>query len=289
MLKAVKDRVWAFDLEWIPDPLAGQILYDLPETSSARETMQRMWQEGGASEEDPTPFLKLIRCRIVSIAALTRQVRKDGEVVLNLTSLPHDPDDAKSRREAEVIGPFMDAIGEQRPQLVGYNSLGSDLKILVQRGVVLGLRAPGFCERPNKPWEGIDYFARGSDWNIDLQDMLGGFGKSVPSLHEFAVQSGIPGKMEVDGNQVAALWLDGDHRKIVQYNEFDAVTTYLVWLRVAHFSGHFSDHQYEDEQKRVRDLLNEECKRPERAHLMAYQEEWERLQNLVLARQDPTG
>ena len=36
-----------------------------------------------------------------------------------------------------------------------------------ERTVVGISSAPGFCARPDKPWEGIDYFARGSDWNID--------------------------------------------------------------------------------------------------------------------------
>jgi len=40
------------------------------------------------------------------------------------------------------------------------------------------------------------------------------------------------GKMDVDGEEVAFLWLDGKLNEIVAYNEFDALTTYLVWLRV---------------------------------------------------------
>ncbi len=40
------------------------------------------------------------------------------------------------------------------------------------------------------------------------------------------------GKMNVDGEGVAFLWLDGKLNEIVAYNEFDALTTYLVWLRV---------------------------------------------------------
>ena len=31
MFKTVKNRVWAFDAEWIPDPVAGRLLYDLPD------------------------------------------------------------------------------------------------------------------------------------------------------------------------------------------------------------------------------------------------------------------
>jgi predicted PolB exonuclease-like 3'-5' exonuclease len=278
LLKNVKDRVWAFDAEWVPDPLAGRLLYDIPDSvSEPEEILNVMWQEGGASEEDPTPFLKTVLCRLVSIAAIERRVQGGGEVVLQLLSLPHDPENEAQSAEAVILGRFLESLGTHRPQLVGFNSIDSDLRIMVQRGVVLGLRAAGFCSRPDKPWEGIDYFARGSDWNVDLKEILGGFGRGVPSLHEAATLSGIPGKMDVDGNQVARLWLQGDLRQIVQYNEFDALTTYLLWLRVAYFAGHFDDEQYAAEQQLVEQLIEVQSAKPERAHLKQYADEWIRL------------
>ncbi|MCP4901398.1 MAG: 3'-5' exonuclease [bacterium] len=284
MIKNVQRRVWAFDMEWIPDPLAGRLLLDIgPEIEDPATIMQQMWEAGGATEEDPTPFLKTIRCRIVSVAAIERLERPGGEAVLRLMSLPHDPSDPIEASETHLVQTFVNALGEHRPQLVGYNSIGSDLKILVQRGLVLGVEAAGFCERPGKPWEGVDYFARGSDWNIDLQDMVGGWGKVIPSLHEIAVQSGIPGKMEVDGNQVAQLWLEGKLDEIIQYNEFDAITTYLVWLRLAHFAGHFSSDEYTVEQQRVWDLVSQLSETEERRHLAKYLEEWQRLGDLIAA------
>ncbi len=285
MIKNVKPLVWAFDAEWIPDPLAGRLLYDVPEDgSSPEQIMQIMWQAGGATEEDPTPFLKTALCRIVSVAAVQRKMHRDGTVSLTLTSLPHDPEDDEQALEANVVGKFLEALGSHRPQLVGFNSQNSDLKILVQRALILGLEAAGFCERPDKPWEGIDYFARGSDWNIDLKEILGGWGKAVPSLHEVAVQCGIPGKMDVDGNQVARLWLDGERRKIVEYNEFDALTTYLVWLRLAHLAGHFDRATYAAEQQLVENLIRREIADASRPHLSKYLDEWTRLRSLIAER-----
>jgi predicted PolB exonuclease-like 3'-5' exonuclease len=282
VIKHVHSRVWAFDVEWIPDPLAGRLLYDIPESVSDPEAiMQAMWREGGASEDDPSPFLKTVLCRVVSVAVLERSV-DSGQVELRLKSLPRNPESPEEASEASVIGTFLDALGARQPQLVGFNSISSDLRILVQRGLILGLGAGGFCKRPNKPWEGVDYFARGSDFNVDLKDILGGWGqKVVPSLHEIAVQSGIPGKMDIDGNQVARLWLEGELEKIVQYNEFDALTTYLVWLRLAHFAGHFTEAGYAEEQQRVRDLLESESKRPDGTHLRRYLEEWDRLHTVT--------
>ncbi len=282
MIKDVKPLVWAFDAEWVPDPLAGHLVYGVPqEVESSEEVMRHMWEAGGATEEDPTPFLKTAMCRIVSVAAVQRKAKPDRTVTLSLTSLPHDPDDETQTHEAHIISAFLDALGSLRPQLVGFNSQNSDIKILIQRGLINGIEAAGFCRRPEKPWEGVDYFARASDWNVDLKEIVGGWGKTVPSLHEIAVQSGIPGKMEVDGNQVAQLWLDGEWRRIVEYNEYDALTTYLVWLRLAHFAGHFDDLQYADEQQRVERLLEDEIANGSRPHLSAYLEEWQRLRAAI--------
>lgn len=281
MIKNVMKRVWAFDIEWIPDPIAGRILYDLSEDTRVEDVMKVMWERGGATEEDPTPFLKTAVCRVVSVAALERREQPDGSVRLSLMSLPHDIGNPEEVVEASVVGTFLDALGKNRPQLVGFNSLQSDLKILIQRGLILGLAAPAFCERPAKPWEGIDYFARGSDWNVDLKEIVGGWGLASPSLHEIAVQSGIPGKMGVDGNDVAPLWLEGRLDRIVRYNECDALTTYLVWLRLAHFAGFFDGREYLREQELVADLLQSEIAKGGREHLEEYLEAWNRLRNLL--------
>jgi predicted PolB exonuclease-like 3'-5' exonuclease len=96
-------------------------------------------------------------------------------------------------------------------------------------------------------------------------------------LHELATLSGIPGKIEVDGKRIAELWLEGAFQRIVQYNECDALTTYLVWLRMAHFGGFFTKETYREEQERVRSLLSEKARSPAQEHLLAYQEAWDRL------------
>ena len=80
---------------------------------------------------------------------------------------------------AQTLG---QTVGEKRPQIVGFNSTNADLPIITQRAIVHGLRAPGFGERPNKPWEGADYFdSRNSDYNVDLCPMLGRFSQTPNS------------------------------------------------------------------------------------------------------------
>ena len=281
MFKTIKNRVWAFDAEWIPDPLAGKMLYGLPQDMPAKDVFEVMWKKGGATEEDPMPYLKTVVCRIVSIAAVERY-KDDSGVKLHLLSLPRDSKDPEQTSEQNVVGTFLNKTGEYKPQLVGFNSASADLKAMIQRSVVLGLSIPEFCKRPNKPWEGDDYFdSRNSEASVDLKDVLGGWGKATPSLNEIATLSGIPGKMDVDGQQVASLWLDGNLKKIIEYNEFDALTTYLVWLRVAHFGGHFTTEQYKQEQQLVRGLIDREVAENGKVHLEDFIGEWDRLKGIA--------
>jgi len=273
MFKTIGKSVWAFDLEWVPDPLAAKRLGLVDENALDAEAMKALWARTGATESDPRPFVKTVLSRIISISAVKRETLANGTVTLSLTSLPRPGD---GMDEKSLLSSFFTAIGRTKPQLVGFNSGGSDLKILVQRGIALGVSAPGFGQRPNKPWEGYDYWAaHGSDGHIDLADIVGGWGKAMPSLHEIAILSGIPGKLGVSGDEVAPMYLAGDIAGIVAYNECDALTTYLLWLRVAHFGGFYASDQYLEEQRRVVKLLTSLSR--DKPQLKKFTEEWQRL------------
>jgi hypothetical protein len=255
MYKFIADNVVVFDIEWVPDPASGRRIYRLPDTASDDEVLEVMWKEGGATPEDPCPYLKTVMCRIVSIAAVVRK-KVRGDVRLELVSLPGLHDGVQP--EGEIIRRFLEAVGNLGAQLVGFNSSNADLPILFQRALASRVTAPTFCHRPDKPWEGADYFARYSDFNIDLKNELGGFGKAAPSLNELAASLGIPGKLGTDGADVIKLWRSGDIRKIVEYNQFDALSTYLVWLRSAYFSGRLTENAFVHEEQLLESLLNQE-------------------------------
>ncbi len=281
MFKNLFDTVWAFDIEWVPDQLAGRLLYDLPDGDlDEREILERMWKEGGASEDDPRPYLKTVVCRVISIAAVQRKQDRDG-VRLALMTLPREVSDPDLTSERYILDTFLNAVGRYQPQLVGYNSYDADLKILIQRAIVHGVSAPEFNTRPDKPWEGNDYHVRGQDCHVDIKQVVSGWGKGTPSLNELATLSGIPGKFDMDGDAVAASWLTGDYQKIVDYNECDAVTTYLLFLRVALFGGKISPTEYDQEVGLVRDLLEREAATSHKAHFIRYLEKWDRLQEII--------
>jgi predicted PolB exonuclease-like 3'-5' exonuclease len=154
MFKTVAHEVWAFDAEWVPDPVAGRVLYELSDALTDREVAEEMWQRNGATEDDPMPYLKTILCRVVSIAAIIRRVAPDGEVKLFLHALPEHIESAADGDEAVLLSRFLTGVGQRKPQLVGFNSHAADLKIFIQRSIVQGIALPAFCARPDKPWRG---------------------------------------------------------------------------------------------------------------------------------------
>ncbi len=279
MFKSVHHKVWAFDVEWVPDPVAGRLVYDLPEDMTDADVMEEMWKKGGATEQDPRPFLKTVLCRVVSISMVARTFSQDDGATVRLLSLPQVGESSEEKKlETHIVGTFLEAVGRDKPQVVGYNSVRADLRILVQRAVTNGLSVPSFARRPDKPWEGADYFSAASDWNVDMMTIVGG-NRSTPSLNELARLSGIPGKMGFDGNEVAPMWLEGGTDDIVRYNEFDALTTYLLWLRFAHFGGFLDSGEYEKEQELVREMIATEAALG-RSHLERYIKEWNRLSGI---------
>ncbi len=99
MFKNIKKQLWAFDAEWIPDPHSGRILYKLPDSMPDAEVMEEMWKQGGATEENPQPYLKTVQCRLVSISMVQRQVNDKGQIKLDLLSLPRTADEEIGERE----------------------------------------------------------------------------------------------------------------------------------------------------------------------------------------------
>ena len=78
-----------------------------------------MWEEGGADEENPMPYLKTTICRVISIAAVVRADKGNGEVSLSLTALPHIVAHPEHTSEAEILSRFLNAVGEKNLNWLG--------------------------------------------------------------------------------------------------------------------------------------------------------------------------
>lgn len=283
MFKLVQPQLLSFDIEWVPDPMAGEILHDIKHNppQSYADSFQALWNDAGADADNPKPYIKTALCRIVSIAGIYREATSNN-VSLKLISLPADPEDKDKWTERHIIATFLKAVGSRKPQIVGFNSHNADVPIIIERSIVHGLAGFGFGKRPEKPWEGTDYFSAHSDFNIDLAPILGRWA-NTPKLNEIASLSGIPGKIDVSGESVSQLWLEGKLKEIINYNEFDAFTTHLLWARMAHFAELLSDAEYEQEQLLVRKLLASEIDGG-KIHLRNYVAEWDRLSEIIKRR-----
>jgi 3'-5' exonuclease len=281
MLKnSVQKLVVFFDMEWVPDAAGARRLFDLPADTPELEAMERLWKTASKydAEHNPRPFIKYLYSRIVSIAFLSRKVayRDDEKIVeYSLHSLPELPVQVTDVDEAAMIERFLYILGKRCPQLVGYNSAESDLQVLIQRGMINEVAAAEFCKRPDKPWEGTDYFRKwDNEDHLDLMKLFGGGRDMLPRLDELARLCGFPGKIDIKGDQVTDLWLAGELTKIVEYNQIDVLNTYLVWLRLVYFTGHISEEDYASEQDQFRAFLERETEKPERNFIGRFLELW---------------
>ena len=272
----IYDKVWFFDLEWVPDVDAARLLFDLPDDASEKEAFELLWQKAGATKERPRPFLKYLYSRIVSIAVLIRSVRYDGpepRIEFALRSLPKLPALKADCDEGTIICEFLEQLGKHKPQLVGFNSQESDVQVLIQRGIINQISAPMFCERPKDRWDKSDYFARwDNEFHLDLLKLFSN-GAMKPRLDDMAKLCGFPGKIDVDGGQVADLWIAGELNKIVEYNQIDSLNTYLIWLRVVYFCGKMSEKQYDIEIESFREFLIGEAEQG-KAHIQQFLDKW---------------
>lgn len=287
MLKRFWNKTCAFDAEWVPCPRSARRLLNLPPDTSDEDAFTAIWKydDEDWQEGQPHPFIKLALSQVVSIVGVVRTVEDDGHIRLGLRSRGID-----RYEEGAMIRDFLEGVAGQGYQLWGYNSNNSDLPILVQRAIALGIQCPHFTNRPPKPWLGDDYFdSRQSQAHVDLLEAISTRvrGKAMPKLKEMAAACGLPGKTEIkqeqiDGQNVAGLYLDGRIDLIVAYNELDALTNHLLMLRVAYFCAHLDRERYREEIQATRELITREVDAG-KEHLADYNERWHLLENTMWA------
>ncbi len=130
-----------------------------------------------------------------------------------------------SYSEAKLLQAFFQFFERHRPRLVTYNGRSFDLPVLKYRAMVHGVPSPSLHNR--------DYGYRYNiDWHCDLLDVLSDFGASTRvKLDEVCKVLGLPGKLGIDGSQVAGMYEAGRIEDIRNYCETDVLNTYLVFLR----------------------------------------------------------
>lgn len=261
MLKSIFPKTAFIDLETVPDIKLGRELYDIGAEFSDDDAVKIIYARNGATPENPTPFLKPMFHKVIVSGMIHRSVKfieGKPKVELQLLTLPL-PEDGPTgfRSEKELIQRPLTFIGRNQAQVVGWNIDSFDWPVLIQRGLRNGVVAPDLCKRPNKPWEGMDYFANFSEARLDLMKVLAGEGNYSArlKLSDTAIALGLPGKEGMDGSEVYDAWKAGRLAEIVGYCNRDCAMTYQIWLRIALMSGLLSLEQVEAEMEQLKQLM----------------------------------
>jgi hypothetical protein len=129
-------------------------------------------------------------------------------------------------------------VAKQCDQFVGHNIMDFDLRFLLQRSIVLGVKPSWarFQELGKKPWEMGKYlsFARYSNLPIfDTMQEWSNWGSQKSSLEHIAFALGIPTPKDgIDGSQVHNFYKAGKLDEICDYCKRDVLVTRVVYERM---------------------------------------------------------
>ena len=250
----VKDDVvkyLVFDVESVPDSkLISRVKYP-GEEIDAREAVHRYQQElleasGGVSEFIPVTFQ-------YPISICIAKVRGDF-TLLDIVCL----DDPEFRPD-EMVRLFWLGVEEvyDSASLVTYNGRGFDIPLLELMAYRYGYSAKRHFR---------DKYAGRSRYgtkHIDLQDWLSNYNaiRMYGGLNLLAKIIGKPGKMQIRGDEVYSMFLDGRLRDINNYCIHDVLDTYFVFLRTRVLIGDLTIVREQDIVKSTKNFLEDNRER----------------------------
>lgn len=223
----IREPVLVFDIETVPDVESGRRLHGLDGLDDAQV---EQWMSAHRQQQKGHDFQPPHLHRVVAISAALR--RGEEFKVFSLGE--------SDTAEAELVRQFFGGIDKYRPVLVSWNGSGFDLPVLHYRALLHGVAAPrywdtGHFDREAK-WD--SYIGRYQFRHTDLMDVLALYSaRNYAPLNEIAVMLGLPGKLGMDGSQVAGAYRDGRIDDIRAYCETDVLNTYLVYLRFLQMRG----------------------------------------------------
>ena len=130
-------------------------------------------------------------------------------------------------------------IAKQIDLFVGHNIMEFDLKFILQRSIMLGVKPTWtrFMEPGKKPWDMIKHldFARYKSLPIfDTMHEWSNWGNPKVGLEHLALAMGIPTPKEgIDGSEVWNFYKAGKVKEICDYCMRDVETTRAVYKRIA--------------------------------------------------------
>lgn len=125
-------------------------------------------------------------------------------------------------QEADVLRAFFAQIDDHhRKSFVGHFIGGFDLRFILCRAVILGVKIPRCIPRDPKPWDSKIF---------DTMQAWSGAKGSI-KLDKLAQALGLEGKQGFDGSMVAEAWANGEHETIIDYCKSDVELTRNIWRK----------------------------------------------------------
>jgi predicted PolB exonuclease-like 3'-5' exonuclease len=194
------------DIETIPDP-------ELPRL------------EDGSPEKVPAPPFN----QIVTLGCLLLEdylPKKIGVV-------------GERKSEREILEDFAGWLDTKRPCVVTWNGRGFDMPVITSRALKHGVPMPWwFSDRHTR-------YRYSPEGHLDVMDFLADFGAAKSArLDVYAKLVGLPGKVGVDGSQVAPMVHAGKLDEVNAYCLCDVAQTAGIFLRVQLLRGVFDRAHY---------------------------------------------
>ena len=244
-LKKIEMNYLVFDIETIPDLEYGKQFLNLDGLDEADIGRSMFFQQ---QQKTGTEFLPLNLHRVIAISVLT-----DSRGNLDIESLG-----SKESDEQSMIQMFYDLVGTNDNCLVTWNGLLFDLPVLNYRALFNGVDASSYWQY--------------QPWHIDLKDVLANNNtKGQGSLDSVAKGLKLPGKINVSGDQVWSLYLEGRIEDVRNYCEHDVLNTYLIFINYQAMIGKITN---EELSARI-DSLKKLLLNSEKQHLKLFLSAWE--------------
>jgi predicted PolB exonuclease-like 3'-5' exonuclease len=204
------------------------------------ETIPNPEVEWKPPEDKPNAFPPINKHRIACIAGMRVDTQGPEGSCYNLACFGSTDD------EYNVLLDFVSQMSRTggAPTLVTFNGRGFDMPVILARCMRYGVQAR---------WAyGKDFRYRYSPaGHLDIADQMSDYGASHrPSLLQCSQAIGMPGKVGIDGSQVAQYYADGKLDVIKEYGCLDVLQTGFILLRWLHMKGEISEDIYNTAVKR---------------------------------------
>jgi predicted PolB exonuclease-like 3'-5' exonuclease len=238
--------ILVFDLETVPDVAGIRRVHDIAASVPDAGVLDWFSQQRRAATGND--FAPLHLQQVVAIGCALRD--DNGLRVWSIGDLD-DP-------EPELIRRFFDGIERFTPQLVSWNGSGFDLPVLHHRALVHVVPAARYWDwgDNDRDFRYNNYIGRYHTRHLDVMDVLACYQpRASAGLDATARLCGFPGKLGMDGGDVAGAIAAGRLAAVRNYCETDVMNTYLVYLRFRLMRGELDAGAYARETSLVRERL----------------------------------